>query len=252
MITLYGFGPYLGMPDGSPFVMKGEILLRMAGLAYTKTIATGGPDQGPKGKLPYIDDAGEIVADTTFIRAHVARKYGFDFDNGLDATERAEAWAVERMIEDHLYWCCLHMRWGVDANFEKGPAHFFDQAPDAIRDKIRQAARAKVLGYLQAQGMGRHTPEQIVELGARTLESLSALLGKRPWLMGETPCGTDAAMTGMLATLLNGALDSPLRQIGLGHANLASYIDRAIAHFFPEHEWQQVARMEGSPALAFA
>src|SRR5262249_34390953 len=141
MITLYGFGPYLGMPDGSPFVMKGEVLLRMAGLAYTKSIAPGGPDQGPKGKLPYIDDAGEIVADTTFIRAHVARKYGFDFDRGLDAGERAEAWAIERMIEDHLYWCCLHMRWGIDENFENGPAHFFDKAPEAIRDKIREGAR---------------------------------------------------------------------------------------------------------------
>jgi glutathione S-transferase len=114
MITLYGFGPYLGMPDGSPYVMKGEILLRMAGLAYTKAVATGGPDQGPKGKLPYIDDEGEIVADTSFIRAHIVRKYGFDFDRSLDPVERAEAWAIERMIEDHLYWCCLHMRWGID------------------------------------------------------------------------------------------------------------------------------------------
>ena len=252
MITLYGFGPYLGMPDGSPYAMKGEILLRMAGLAYTKAIATGGPDQGPKGKLPYIDDAGEIVADTSFIRAHVARKYGFDFDRGLDAVERAEAWAIERMIEDHLYWCCLHMRWGIDENFERGPAHFFDRAPEAIRAKIRDAARAKVLGYLQAQGIGRHTPEQIAALGGRTLESLSALLGKRVWLMGDQPCGTDAALTGMLATLLNGALDSPLRQIGLAHGNLAAYIDRAVPHFFPEHDWAPVARKEESPALAFA
>jgi glutathione S-transferase len=166
--------------------------------------------------------------------------------------ERAEAWAIERMIEDHLYWCCLHMRWGIDENFERGPAHFFDRAPEAIRAKIRDAARAKVLGYLQAQGIGRHTPAEIAALGGRTLESLSALLGKRSWLMGDAACGTDAAMTGMLATLLNGALDSPLRQIGLAHANLAAYIDRAVPHFFPEHDWAPVARKEESPALAFA
>jgi glutathione S-transferase len=250
MIKLYGFGPYLGMPDGSPYVMKAEILLRMAGLAYAKHIA--GPDQGPKGKLPYVDDAGEIVADTSFIRSHVARKYGVDFDAGLDPVERAEAWAIERMIEDHLYWCCLHMRWGIEENFRKGPAHFFDRVPEPMRDKVREASRAKVLGYLQAQGIGRHTPDEIAELGGRTLESLSALLGQRDWLMGERPCGSDAAMTGMLATLLNGALDSPLRQIGLARANLAAYIDRAVAHFFPEHDWQPVARKAQSAALAFA
>jgi glutathione S-transferase len=144
------------------------------------------------------------------------------------------------------------MRWGIDENFAKGPAHFFDQAPEAIRDRIRDGARAKVLGYLQAQGMGRHTPDEMTALGSRTLESLSALLGKRLWLMGDAPCGTDAAMTGMLATLLNGALDSPLRRIGLSHANLATYADRAVAYFFPEFAWAPVARKEDSPALAFA
>jgi glutathione S-transferase len=251
MITLYGFGPYLGMPDGSPYCMKAEILLRMAGLEYVKNTSAG-PDQGPKGKLPFIDDAGEVVADTSFIRAHIERKYGFDFDRGLDAVARAEAWAVERMLEDHLYWCCLHTRWGIQENFDKGPAHFFDRAPEAIRDQLRTTARNKVLGYLQAQGIGRHTPDQITELGTRTLESLSALLGQRLWLMGDEPCGTDAAMTGMLATLLNGALDSPLRHRGLAHANLARYIDRAVPHFFPEFAWTPVARPQESPAMAFA
>jgi hypothetical protein len=70
--------------------------------------------------------------------------------------------------------------------------------------------------------------------------------------MGDEPCGTDAAMTGMLATLLNGALDSPLRRIGLAHANLATYIDRAVPHFFPEHDWTPVARKPESAAMAFA
>ena len=251
MITLYGFGPYLGMPDGSPYCMKAEILLRMTGLEYVKNTSAG-PDQGPKGKLPFIDDAGEVVADTSFIRAHIERKYGFDFDRGLGAVARAEAWAVERMLEDHLYWCCQHMRWGIQENFDKGPAHFFDRAPEAIRDQLRTTARNKVLGYLQAQGIGRHTPDQITELGTRTLESLSALLGQRLWLMGDEPCGTDAAMTGMLATLLNGALDSPLRHRGLAHANLARYIDRAVPHFFPEFAWTPVARPQESPAMAFA
>src|SRR6201995_2562160 len=97
MITLYGFGPGFGLPEISPFVTKTEVQLKMAGLTYRKERAM--PPASPKGQLPFIDDAGEVVADSTFIRAHVERKYGFDFDAGLDQKSRAQAWAFERMIE---------------------------------------------------------------------------------------------------------------------------------------------------------
>ena len=69
MITLYGFGPAFGLPDPSPFVIKVEVLLKMAGLEF-RTDANGFR-KAPKRKLPYIDDGGTIVADSTFIRWHI-------------------------------------------------------------------------------------------------------------------------------------------------------------------------------------
>jgi hypothetical protein len=33
-----------------------------------------------------------VIADSTFIRAHIERKYGFDFDAGLSQQGRAQAW----------------------------------------------------------------------------------------------------------------------------------------------------------------
>ena len=83
MITLYSFGPAFGLPDPSPFVMKAEVLLKMAGLSYRAD--TKGLRGAPKGKLPYIEDDGERIADSTFIRWHIEKKYGFDFDRGLSA-----------------------------------------------------------------------------------------------------------------------------------------------------------------------
>ena len=102
MITLYTFGPYFGLPDPSPFVMKAEVLLKMANLPFETD--TGGFSEAPKGKLPYIADGGEIIADSTLIRLHIEKKYGFDFDAGLSRPERGVAWAFEKMCEDHLYW----------------------------------------------------------------------------------------------------------------------------------------------------
>src|SRR6266480_2026973 len=73
MITLYAFGPAFGLPDPSPFVLKAEVLLKMAGVPYRTS--TEGFGKAPKGKLPYIDDDGERIADSTFIRWHIEKKY---------------------------------------------------------------------------------------------------------------------------------------------------------------------------------
>ncbi len=58
MITLYGFGPAMGLPEISPFVTKAHILLQMAGLPYETETSFGGFLKAPKGKLPYIRDDG--------------------------------------------------------------------------------------------------------------------------------------------------------------------------------------------------
>src|SRR5215510_7319377 len=81
MITLYNFGPAFGLPDPSPFVTKAEVLLKMANVPY-RTDGTGFR-KAPKGKVPYIDDDGEIIPDSTFIRWHLEKKYGVDFDRGF-------------------------------------------------------------------------------------------------------------------------------------------------------------------------
>ena len=58
----------------------------MAGLAYRKEKAK--PPASPKGQLPYIVDEAETIADSTFIRAHLEAKYGFDFDAPLSLQAR--------------------------------------------------------------------------------------------------------------------------------------------------------------------
>ena len=102
MITLYTFGPFFGLPDASPFVMKGEMLLKLAGLQYDTN--PRGFTQAPKGKRPYIRDDGALIADSTLSRLHLEKKHGIDFDRGLSPREKGIAWSVEKMLEDHLYW----------------------------------------------------------------------------------------------------------------------------------------------------
>jgi glutathione S-transferase len=238
MINLYGFGAGFGLPEISPFVTKTEVQLKMAGLAYRKDRAM--PPASPKGQLPFIDDDGEAIADSTFIRAHIERKYGFDFDAGLSRPERAQAWAFERMIESQVYWGLVGARWVDPENFAKGPAHFFDGAPEDRREKLREDAQFRVAENYLLSGLGRHAPDDDVELALRSVFALSVQLGDKPYLMGEAPCGLDATAFGALAGILTPFFESKLRSRAEAFPNLTAYVDRMMGQYYPDFAWTPV------------
>lgn len=232
MITLYAFGPNFGLPDPSPFVTKAEILLKMSGLPFRTD--TAGFNKAPKGKLPYIEDAGERIADSTFIRSHIEKKYQFDFDRRLDAGERAIAWAFEKMAEDNLYWTLLDSRWTDDANFYKGPVQFFGRLPAPLRPIVIAMVRRQVRKALHAHGLGRHSNAEIVAIGTRSIDAMADHLGQKPYFMGPEPSGVDATMFAFAAGALCPAFDTPLRTAAERHANLRGYVGRLTARFYPE------------------
>ena len=236
MITLYSFGPAFGLPDSSPFVTKAELLLKMAKLLYRTD--TTGLARAPKGKLPYIDDDGMVVADSTFIRWHLEKKYRLDFDRGLNPAQRATAWAFEKMAEDQLYWAFLHDRWMIDGNFRKGPARFFearffDKLPAAVRPVMAAMIRRKVRAALHAQGLGRHSPEEVAALGARSINAIADFLDDKPFLMGPDPTGVDATMFAFVCGALCPYFESRLRGAAERRDNLRCYVGRMTALYYP-------------------
>ena len=235
MITLFGFGPAFGLPDPSPFVMKTEIQLKMAGVPYRFERAA--PQTAPKGKIPFIQIGAHRVGDSTFIRAHIEKHHNFDFDAGLSTHERAQAWAIERMLEDHLYFAMIQHRWMDDENWYKGPSHFFDGAPEGVAREARERVRMIQHGH----GISRHSHEEIAELADRSLTSLSIILGDKPYVMGEKPTGVDATAAAMTAAMLTPFFTGEIRRRAERHANLAAYRDRMFAQYYPDFAKQQAA-----------
>jgi glutathione S-transferase len=240
MITVYGSIPGFGLPEISPYVTKTEVQLQIAGLSYRT--APAAPFDSPKGQLPFIEDDGEVIADSTFIRVHIERKYGVDLDEGLNVRERAEAWAIERMIENHLGYAIGYSRWLIPQNFQKAYGVFVAHAPEADRPAMAEALFDRIRASHLAQGMARHTPDEVVELGARSLAVLALLLDDTPCLYGSQPCGVDAIAFAMLASLLTPHFDSPLRRRAMRHDSLVSYVDRMMARFYPAHAWSGQSR----------
>jgi glutathione S-transferase len=235
VIILYGFGPGFGLPEISPFVTKTEVQLKMAGLPYRKERAR--PTASPKGQLPFVEDEGEAIADSTFIRAHLEGKYGFDFDAPLSLQDRARAWAFERLIEHHLYWAMVGARWVDPENFAKGPAHFFDAAPEHLRERLREDAQFRVAENYLLSGLGRHAPDEDIDLAVRSLFALSVQLGDKPYVMGNSPCGTDATAFGALAGILTPFFSSQLRERTERFENLTAYVDRMMQQYYPDFAW---------------
>lgn len=231
MITLHQFAPVWGLPNASPFCMKIETYLRMAGLPY-RTQVVFNPAKAPKGKLPYLVDGTRTVADSSFILEYLKGTYGDPLDAHLGPAERAQGLALQRLLEDHLYWCALYDRWALDENWAMVKPAFFGSLPPGIRALVAWLARRRQLSALHGQGIGRHTTEEVTALGSADLTTLSDALADRPFFLGERPTSLDASAYALVANLLNAPIDSALTRRARAFGNLVAYAERMKQRYY--------------------
>ena len=230
MIVLHHFGPKFGVPDPSPFCLKTLVMLKLSCLPFRSAVID--LRKAPKGKAPYIEDDSRIIADSTLIRFHLETHHGIDFDAGLGPAERGAAWAIEKLVEDNLYYALLRERWDDDANFKRGPVQYFDEVPGLLRPLVIGGVRRRVRKTLKLQGLGHHAPAEAAAISNRGIDALAQVLGDKPFLMGATPCGADATAFGWIANALSDVFVSPIGDHVRTHVNLVAYRDRGMARWF--------------------
>ena len=231
MIKLYQFKPAFGLPNASPFCMKVETYLRMAGLPYE---CVNGADlrKAPKGKLPYIEDGGRRIGDSGFIIDYLVQTYGDKLDEYLNQNQRAQALAIRRMIEENLYWAAIYTRWIEDAGFAFTRAAFFDEMPPLLKQLVPHLARRAMRREMLGHGMGRHSRDDIYAIGCRDITALSRLLGGQRYFMGEQPSSLDATTYAFIANVLWVPVASPLLDEAKKHPNLEAYCQRMKTRYF--------------------
>jgi glutathione S-transferase len=221
-----------GLPSFGPFCVKLESYLRMANVPYQ----VKAPDfrKAPKGKIPFIEEDGAFMGDSQLIIEHLKRKHGDPLDAKLGAEEVAKGHAVRRMLEESTYWHLVHERWIRDEGWQLyGPA-FSRLMPPVVRKIAVPMIRRSVRKALHAHGLGRHKPEEILELGKADISAVATLLGDKPFLLGDSPTSFDATVYAMIGGILGFPVDSPLRRHLQGQQNLVRYCERFQQRWFAE------------------
>ena len=184
-IRLYQFPRMFDIPNISPFCCKLETWLRIAGIPYVVE-DTPNPRKGPRGKLPFIDDGGTIVADTTIIIDHLKRTRVVDPDAGLDESQRAIALLVQRTLEEHYAFVLAY----THLVREEGQRHTndrFDALPSLLRPLVSHLVEKQVGKILWFQGLSRNSHEEIVESALRDWRAVLKVMSGGPYFFGETP-----------------------------------------------------------------
>lgn len=227
MIKLFGFGPLWGQIDLSPFVTKVDAYLRLSNLPFEVErypfLGVGG---APKRKLPFIEDDGERIADSGFIVERLRRKHGADLDLPLNPRQKATAHSLKRMVEEHLYWVLVQLRWRVDGNWETFMAEVFgDWRIDGQLAAFLPMVREGVIGQMTGHGIGRHSVDEVWTLGMQDVDAIAAVMADKPYVMGSEPTSVDTTVFAFL-THLQAGLQSRIADHFRAHENLTGYCER--------------------------
>jgi glutathione S-transferase len=231
-IKLFQFPRMFGIPNLSPFCCKLETWLRIADVPY-EVVDTPDPRKGPKGKLPFIEDAGVRIADSSIIIDHLVKTRGVDPDAALDASQRATALVVQRTLEEHYAFVLAYTHLLRDEGLRHTRARF-DPVPAFVRPFVASAVRRAIRSALWQQGLLRHSHEEIVEAAIRDWRAVLTLMSDGPYFFGDEASGIDAVMFGVLATSVLTPIESPVRDFLRSQPACIAYAERMRARFFPE------------------
>lgn len=227
MITLLTYPPAFNQPASSPFCVKAMYLLALSGVPWEREDHSD-PRNFPMGKLPAIRDAGRVIGDSDAIRAHLAEQ-GADVDAHLNDLEQADARALTRMAEEHLYFHLVLDRWGDDAVWPTIRETYFAPIPKLVRGFVTRGLRKQALSGLHFTGLARLDPDQRMDRVEQDLSVLTVRLWQGPFLIGQRPCSADASVAAILSAMAATPIATRLSMRIAKDDVLMSYCDRVAS-----------------------
>ncbi len=236
MIKLYGFGSKLGVMDASPFVVKVDAFLKMSGLDYKNISGIRNMKKAPKGKLPYISvEAGEkctLVADSQAIIDYLVKNYQVSLDDHLTQEESAQAYLMTKSLDENLYWCLVYCRWNLEETWPIIKQTFFGKMPLLLRALLPLLFRRRVRKALYAQGMGRHSYDEVADIADKSFNALASILADKDYFFGDKPSSFDAIAYAFLCQFITVKCSNKLNDKAESYQNLVGFCQRIEKQFY--------------------
>lgn len=248
-----GNGPTI---SGSPFSAKLAMYLRLAGIPHV--VKEADFEKAPKSKVPYIEHAGSFFGDSQLIIRYMENTFDVSkmatkssvkgtkafvpFDS-LSEENQGLSDMIRYACETELYWALSSVRWAGDQGIGKSEslwettrAMYFDKIPAFIRGIITNMIRVNLMRDAWGYGLVRHSPNDQLFLATRSLKSLSSILGKKAYFLGDFPAECDCTAFGALECVLDDSCwpNDLTTYMRTECPNLVQYVQRVRQQVFPD------------------
>ncbi|XP_013179294.1 PREDICTED: failed axon connections [Papilio xuthus] len=249
VVYLYQFTRTPVLPSTSPYCLKVETWIRLAGIKY-QNVDHKSKFRSKKGQLPFVELNGEEIADSAIIVKELSKKFDKNLDAGLTPVQRGISHAMVSMIENHFSWVVLWWRAKYPESMIKGYQVNLRNAlntrlPNPILNIcFKFTAARKGMKKAKAHGIGLHTEEEILDFGRYDMRVLSEFLEDKPYFFGDEPTLLDVVAFANLAQLyfIDKEEEHPLRDfMNECYPNLVGLVNRVKERAFPD--WDDICRM---------
>lgn len=231
VVILHPLGRGITGPDTSHFVVKLETYLRFHNLPYKSDFNIDNYKLGPKQKVPWIEYNDVTLGDSQMIIEFLNKELNVDMDAHLSKQEKALAWAIQKWIEEFMYWISVQWTWVlfIEETFEDGISPFPLDEKSAVKDWVANMT--------YTAGIGRHSEEEILEMTVSNLRKFSDILGERQYIFGDKMSTVDCSAFGIFSQMrwLTPKSCPCYKVFEDGEiSNVVKYLDRIRDHYWPD------------------
>lgn len=243
IVYVYQFVRTPTLPSLSACCLKVENFLRMNGIQY-ENIVHNMRFKSKKGGLPFVEINGKEIDEADNIIRELSNHFSKDLNEGLTEEQKTLSHAFESMLDNHTGWIARWWRYN-------NPQEFLDTAQLDIKRTFNSRLPNSILNFVfklgfrkhlkdavGGYGLGRFTPEEVLEAAKNDLKALSSLLGTQDYFFGKEPHLLDSSAFSHLVQFIYVPFGGLKEFIETETPNLLALVDRFKAKYWSD--WDKI------------